>query len=188
MTENGAEHGRKVTRLSLDCGLVAHIEPLPYFVLKGIRQQANKLHPNPPEEDYRLPFPESAIPDDYKPATENPVYNRLVNEAATRRNDYVLWATARLCVNFEEDRGALITAYADRRTQFAAFVEMPEDDWEATLYCLVGNDDEMALIFRIASGQEPVTPDEVADGVRFFRRDLPGQAGQRPDRETSSIS
>lgn len=189
MTEN-QEHGRKVTRLPLDCGLVAHVEPLPYFVLKGIRRQADKLYPDPPEEPYRLPFPESAIPDDYKPATENPEYIRLVNEATIKRSEYIMRSTILLSVDFEEDQKTLTADYAARREQVAQFVDdLPGDDWEATLlHCIIGDNVETSAIYNIAIGQEPLTQEEVHEGVRWFRRDLPKPANRRLVGETPGIS
>lgn len=191
MTDNGHVQAlAKLVRYVPESGVPLLVEPLSPYTSIAISNKAWETYPNPPEEEYRLPFPESAIPNDTKPAKDNPEYVRLVNAATIKRSNFIGEKTLLLAVRPDGATvSELIERFAARRKLLSQVIDLPDDPWLATLiHCICTGVHDADNIHQIATGKAALTEEEIADGIRFFRLDVPGQAARRAAGQASGVS
>lgn len=171
-------------------GVPLLVEMLSPYTSILISQKAWGLYPNPPEEAYRLPFPESAIENDYKPASDNPEWQKLAAEAATKRSNYIVQQHILLSVEPKStSREALVEQYASRLEQLERVIDLPENRWDAVLlHCICTDRLDPDNIWQIATGRAQLTEAEIHESFRLFRVVVPGATAGRVDGEASSVS
>lgn len=157
----------KVVRLDLDSGVTIEVRPLSPFVLAGIRKRATELHPIP--DAPQKPVPNSVIEGDTYADTDDKTWRAAALRAQEAQGNYVGQQVIMLSVTVP-DQSAIMAQFEPRLKQIAEFVDLPDDEWQATLlYGVITSEKEVGLITRVATDRAPLTEEEVAEGVRYFR-------------------
>lgn len=170
----------KRIRYLLDSGIEALVTPLSAFTVKALRDRAVTVHPDPDPDDTRYRVSAEDLPDGVTlppggiAGTETIEWQQDKRDAETAQSEWLMFAVIDLAVDFG-DRDALVAQLANEREKLARYIDLPSDEWQATLrHCVLLSPNEAPDLFRIAAGQMALTEDEVAEGVRYFRPVLQG--------------
>lgn len=178
-----------IVRFETMSGVVLHITPLNIATLRAINLKANELFPYPDKKDYEVPLENAFVEGMVDSAENNPEYLKACEPIDQQRKEWADKAVFNYAVRFQDypTRESVINAFAPRLLELRKIATIQEDDYEAILHHLVltGNTiirgDKSALqaltneyidIIRIAIQTVALTPEEVTQGVRFFRADL----------------
>ena len=157
----------KVVRLDLDSGVTLDVAPLSPFVINAINKKAGQLYPVPPPP--KVPVPNSVIEGETYADTDDPEWQEAARQARQLQSMYAGEQVILLSVSVA-NQDALVKKYAARLKQLSQVIDLPEDAWQATLlHCIITSDREVALITMIARDRAPLTEEEIADGVTYFR-------------------
>lgn len=168
--------GPIVRRVLTDSGVEVDVTPLSPHALALLRAKTQELYPDPDEEQYRKPVPNSAIADDTFIDKDDPEYIRLKKTAVDKRTELLTRALRDTSLSFPAGKAALIAHFADKIKALRLFVDLPEDEWEATFWHgIIGSAADHETLVRAAENALPLTEMEVANGVRLFRYIVQGQ-------------
>jgi hypothetical protein len=172
--------GPIIRRVLLDSGVEVDIPPLSPHAYAKILLKAEALFPPPDEEDFRKPIPNAAIEGDTFIDKDDPVYKERLEVARKQQSEYIAKALQEISLEFPDGKEALIARFADKIARLRKFVDLPEDEWEATfLYGVISSVADHETILFAAQNALPLTGEEIADGLRIFRYQV---SGQRPGR------
>jgi len=190
MSDNGkgaASEGRPVI-IQYECysGVMAYVTPLNIPTLKAIQMKAQVKFPYPDKRPYQVEEENAFTPGQLSPAEDNPDY---VAEVKRIDHERALWVDRTIfdwCVSFPQfpTHEDMVRWFAPKLKLLREIAELPEDDYEATLFHLVltwnqpalsENDKLMAgvseynRLVQVAIQTVALTPAEVTAGIRFFR-------------------
>lgn len=136
------------------------------------------LYPDPDPKAYERPMPNAAIEGEMIPGDEHPEWIKLRGIQAQKQVRYINEAVIILACSQTPGKEDLILRFEGRLFEVARWVDLPESEWDATLlYAILSGKNEPEIVSNIASGDMPLTQDEVIEGVaQFFRPVLPGKA------------
>lgn len=167
----------KVVVFDLDSGETVHVRPRSFTVRRALTEKAEKLFPLPDKSEYEEEIDPSltVFPGEKKPADQNPEYRQLLIEAQVRQTSWINDQFIKLICDFPEGKGKLIKKYTDERKMLSEVIEIPADEWEATLFfCLIQTDDDRNNILKAGTSNLQLTEEEIRDGMRMFRPVLRG--------------
>ncbi len=168
--------GGIVRRVLTDSGAEVDVTPLSPHALELIRAKARDLFPDPDEEKYRKPLPNAAVEGDTYVDKQDVDYLRLKKEAVDQRTHFLTRALRDTSLTFPEGKDALVARFADKIKALRSYVDLPEDEWEATFWhAIIGSAADHETLVRAAENALPLTEMEVANGVRLFRYIVQGQ-------------
>lgn len=182
MSSNGANghlNGVIVRRLTFDSGVEGDVIPLsPHAVVK-IRQKAEELYPFPDKAAFIKPLPNSAIEGDTYFDKDDPEYKHLYREAAQLQAAYILRAICDVCLTFPRGREQLIEDFRPHLDKQRIYIDLPEDEWEATLYYgIIASPADQETVSMAAMSALPISMEEVIEGehgLRVFRYKVQGR-------------
>ena len=184
---NGATSEGRPAVIQYECysGVMAHITPLNIPTLKAIQQKAKLKFPYPDKAPYQVEQENAFVEGQLTPAEENPDY---VAECQRIDHERALWVDRAIfdwCVTFPQfpTHEDMVTHFAPKLKLLREIAELPEDDYEATLFHLVMTwnqpdykDKQLASgvseynrMVQLAIQIIALTPAEVTAGIRFFR-------------------
>lgn len=180
---------RDIVRFITASGIECHITPINMATLRAINLKAEALFPFPDATPYRLPIPDTD-PVLYDNADANPEWIKVTNEIRAKRQEWVNDAVLKYAVRFPSypTRESLIARFAADLMALRKIAELPEDDFDAVLYHLVlsGNrvtrdknnqfhtgTSDYGYVINACIQTVPLTQEEIVEGVRFFRINLP---------------
>ncbi len=171
-----------VVELLLDSGVRVLVKPLTPYTRHGVIHKLTEKYPDPEASEFEEQIegedsPGATIPVTMKENSRHEEYNALVLEAQQIRARHLFLFLIDECVIFPdyEDRDALISAYDGDRARLAAYMDLPTDTWEATLYhCIcasAGDIEEISAATRqdIDTMEAEPTEDEIFAAWRVFR-------------------
>lgn len=178
-----------IVRFETQAGVVLHITPLNLATLRAINLKANELFPYPDKKPYEVPLENAFVEGMVDSAENNPEYLKACEPVDQQRKEWTYNAVFQYAVRFQDypTRENVINAFAPRLLELRKIAIVQEDDYEAILHHLVltgntvirGNKDawqaltsEYVDVIQIAIQTVALTPEEVTQGVRFFRVDL----------------
>lgn len=168
--------GPIVREILLDSGVVVRSTTLSPHAFAKIRQRAEALFPNPNEEDFRKPIPNAAIEGDTYIDKDDPEYLRLTEAAVKGRTEFITRALRETTLDFPDGKEALIERFASKVAALREFIDLPEDEWEATFWhCIIGSAADHETLIWAAENALPLTGEEIADGLRLFRYSVQGE-------------
>lgn len=177
--------GAIVRRVLTDSGVEVDVTPLSPHALSLIRAKAAELYPAPDEKQFTKPLPNAANEGDTFVDKEDPEYIRLKAASDKARADFLTRALRDTSLSFPEGKQALIERFADKIKALRTFVELPEDEWDATFWhAVIGTAADHETLVWAAENALPLTEMEVANGVRLFRYSV---QGQKPDRMATRL-
>lgn len=169
---NGQFGGEKRFELLMDSGEIVRVAPLSIYVVRALQDKAEELFPFPDKTKYEKPVDtKKAIePGQMIPASENPEYRKLYDEAAENQQRYVSDRSIDLSVEPALGREVMIEKYKDRIAQMRDMMTLPDDAWSATLrFCVIGSRQDYTRIATAIMGQALPKEEEILDGMRIFR-------------------
>lgn len=180
---NGKQQNKiAVVELLLDSGVRVLVKPLTPYTRHGVIHRLMEKYPDPDAKEFEEQIegessPGATIPVTMKENSRHKEYQDLVLEVEKIRTRHMFNFIVNECVIFPdyESREALIAAYKDDRARLAAYMDLPKDEWEATLYhCIcasVGDINEINAITRqeIDIMEAEPTEDEILTAWRVFR-------------------
>lgn len=161
-------------------GVVIHVTPLSVFTITAIGERAEELFPYPDPAPYELPL-ENAVSETVRlPADDNPEYKKLKQPIDAERMEWQVQAVIDLACSYPAfpSREHMLAHFRPALERLKKVANLPDDEWQAVLmHCVFTGRGERQTVIDIASQHKavPLTPDEVVDGIRFFRAQIPGQ-------------
>jgi len=167
-------------------GVVVHITPINLPTLRAIQLRAEKVFPDPDPTPFQHPEENAFDPSQMTRAEDDPQYMELLNKTKSDRARWVDKAIFTYCATFPDypTSKSLIDRYYGDLTVLRSFAELPEDDYEAIVYHIVLNGNKVGVdqsgqltptssdfskIVQLAIQVIALTPDEVVEGIKFFR-------------------
>lgn len=187
MTTNGAHPNNQhtpgfepiVRRVVLDSGVEVDIAPLSPLATAKIRERAQKEYPLPDKEQYRKTLQNAANEGDTYIDEHDPEYIRLTREAQQGQAQYFAAAVRDICLSYPAGKEALIEQFKPRLEAMRSFIDLPEDEWEATFwYGIVASPADNETIVAAALSVLPISMGEVIEGengLRVFRYIVQGK-------------
>lgn len=189
MDTSGIQVAKDVIRYVTASGVEVHITPINMATLRAINLKGENLFPFPDPTPYRLPIPDTE-PVLYDNADANPEWVKISDEIKAKRQEWVNDAILKYAVKFPlfPTRESLIAHFASDLMALRKIAVLPEDDFDAVLYHLVlsgnrarrDNDNNLhtlrsdyGIIINACIQTMPLTQEEILEGVRFFRVDIP---------------
>ena len=169
-----------VIRLDLFTGVSIDITPVSQFILVGIQEKSNELYPDPDKTPFMKELPGAAIEGQQYLDDKNPEYRRLVRDVALKRNRWIKESLYRIAIEPSppESRESLIGRFSGDLEKLGGIMPLTDDAWLNTLlYAVLRHGEDMLNVDAAMMQNAPLTFDEVADGLRIFRLDLPKQNG-----------
>lgn len=176
-------------------GVVLHITPLNLATVRAVQQKAQEVYPYPEKAPYELPLENTFSPDTKDSAENNPEYVLKCAEIDKQRRIWADRAVFDYAVRFPAyaTRQDLINAFAPRLLELRKIAVLPDDDYDAILLYIIlsGNEivsnknglsdgtTEYTRVILAAMQALPLTGEEIAEGIRFFRVDLSRPFGGR---------
>lgn len=180
---NGSPQERSgpiVRELLLDSGVVVLIPPLSPIAYGKLLLKAAEEYPLPNEEEFRKPVPNAAIEGDTFIDKDDPIYKERLDLAKKKQSEYIAKVLQEVSLEFPDGKDVLIARFADKIKGLRKFIDLPEDEWEATfLYGIISSIADHETILFAAQNALPLTEEEIADGLRIFRYQV---QGKRPGR------
>jgi len=191
--DNGQFGGKIVHEHLLDSGEYIYVQPLSIYLVRALRDKAEELYPFPDKTLYerKLDDAKSLEPGQMIPAEENPDYQKLYDEAAENQQSHVNLQCIALSVEPVQGRQAMIDKYKDRVAQLRAMMDIPEDEWDATLrFCVLTSKQDFNKITNSIMGQRLPGEEDILDGMRIFRCYVRKEItnGNHPDQEPQSVA
>lgn len=184
MSNNGkkgqhAPNGAIIRRIVCDSGVEIDVAPVSPHAVAKIRQRAADVHPLPDLEQFRKPVENAAIEGDTYLDKNDPEYKRLVLEASRAQAEFIFRAIADITFSYPRGREQLIEDFRPRMQAMRAYMELPEDEWEATFwYGIIGSHADSETLTQAAMSVLPISMEEVVDGehgLRIFRHKVQGR-------------
>lgn len=177
-----------ITVYECNSGVVAFITPLNLATLRAINLKSEIVIPYPDPKPYQQELGElAAIPGTLSDPNENPEYVEKCKQVDSDRKNWVSRAIFDYAVTFPAfpTKDDLVKHFETQLAKLRMIAELPEDDYEATLFHIVltwnepaknkntGNLEPVATeygrIISLAIQTVALTPGEVTAGIRFFR-------------------
>lgn len=172
--------GPIIRRVLLDSGVEVDLPPVSPHAYAKILLKAEEVYPTPDEEEYRKSIPNAAIDGDTFIDRDDPEYKERFEQARKKQSEYIALALQEISLEFPDGKDALIERFAPKIASMRKYIDLPEDEWEATfLYGVIGSVADHETILFAAQNALPLTGEEVAEGLRIFRYQV---QGQRPGR------
>ncbi len=193
MSDNGKRattEGRPVM-IEYECysGIMAYVIPLNIPTLKAIQLKAKTRFPYPDPRPYQVEEENAFVPGTLSKPEDNPQY---VADCKAVDRERALWVDRTIfdwSVSFPQfkTRDELVAWFRPKLNALREIAELPEDDYEATLFhlVLVWNQptinessqltvgaSEYNRLIQMAIQGVALTPAEVTEGIRFFRPDV----------------
>jgi hypothetical protein len=173
-TMNGvAETLPHATELILSNGLKCWVYPVSARDRMRLIQAFNEKHPQPDKKTYERPVPadEASFENQTYAADSNPEYQLAQVEWREQLSEYV---TNAFLVGYTEfpdnDEQDLISKFARVIKRKRRVMELPADEWEATLcYALLDTPDDQRMIISAIESRLPVEWEGIIDQVAIFR-------------------
>lgn len=167
----------KTIELELDSGVCVWITPLNRYHIDALVNKANELFPLPDKKAFEEKIEDGAIAGGVViPAEENPAYVELFNEISRKQHDYKLEAMIDMCAQFPHlgSKANVIAHFADFIATQRRFMDLPEDEWQATWrYAVLRTNQDEAVVIQAMKNELPLTEAEVSEEMTLFRRLLP---------------
>jgi hypothetical protein len=193
-----------IVRFETMSGVILHITPLNIATLRAINLKSDELFPYPDKKQYEVPLENAFVEGMVDSAENNPEYLKACEPVDQQRKEWTDKAVFHYAVRFQDypTRESLINAFAPRLLELRKIALVQEDDYEAILHHLVltGNtiikgttgalqalSSEYVDVIRIAIQTVALTPEEVTQGVRFFRANLRQDTLRKVVGQASSI-
>lgn len=148
------------------------------FMIDAIKKRATELYPLPDPEPYQQPIDGALIPGDLLPAVQNPEYQKLVMAVMLQRNRYLQYAVLSAIEIPDGDdtisHGEVVALYQPVLENMRQVAIIPDNEnvFALTLhYCVLKTDEYMEIV-NAAIKEQPLSQEEVRDGLRIFRRDI----------------
>lgn len=159
-------------------GVRMHIQPLNAAIIKAIavKGEAELPYPDPTPYQHELPPPD--VPGALSDPLDDPAYKALVVAVDRQRNTRLNNALIDYAVTFPDfaNRDDLMRYFAPQREELRKIADLPDDNWEVTRdHIILSGSQDYANIIHIAAQSVELTGGEIADGIRVFRPNLPGQ-------------
>jgi hypothetical protein len=170
----------KAIELILDSGVTILVKPLSPYTRQAVFKKLADTFPYPDEKEYEEQIegsesPGATIPISDKSNVRYEEYEAIKSEADKLRNRGYLEAMVEISVEWPQSKEALIEQYKDQRSDLSAFMDLPDDEWLATLYhCLCASQGDIDEIYEAAHDQldimeaEP-SEDDIHSAWRVFR-------------------
>jgi hypothetical protein len=165
-------------------GVIFHITPLSLPTVKAIQLKSQDVYPYPDKAPYQVPDPVEVAfaPGQVSAAEDNPEYVAACKKVDSERVKWTGKAIFRYAAKMPKypTKESLLEAYGERLAQLKeiAVLEADADDDDYDLivlnFVLTGHDD-YSKIFQLAVQQLALTPEEISNGIRFFRPRIQGQ-------------
>lgn len=157
-------------KVTFPTGIKAVITPISYWFLETVRKMAEEAIPSIDPEPYKRPV-EGAAYEQYYPATNDPEYNAKMQEVEDKRARFRAMKVLDAALRFEnETRESLIEQFKEHIANQRAVIELPADEWEATLlYGVMGGQRSFMDALNLATYNKPLTTEEVAEGRATFQ-------------------
>lgn len=150
-----------------------YVPILTAFAVRAVMQRAEELYPLPDPKPFEQPLPDAVIEGDVLPASNNPEYTKAVGAVMLKRNQYLQDAIIAMLRLDGATHEEVVEAYQPDLEQLRRFgVIHSQDDFVAIMRHLVLGIDEYKAIIQSASQTQPLSQEEIRDGMRIFRRDL----------------
>lgn len=171
-------------------GVVFHITPINLPTLRAIQLKAELLYPMPDPKPYQTLEENGFAEGQLTPASDNPQYIIDCKKVEADRGRWVDRAVFDYAAQMPAYPSAqsLVTAFSHDLMRLRKVAELPDDDYEAVLFHIVLSGNTMTInssgewgasqsdyvrIIQLAIQTLALTPDEVVNGIRFFRPNLP---------------
>lgn len=187
-TETGMTGHPTIIQFETMSGVMLYITPLNLATVRAIQQKAQEVYPYPEKAPYELPLENTFSPDTKDSAENNPEYVLLCAEVDKQRRMWADRAVFDYAVRFPAypTRQDVINAFAPRLLELRKIAVLPEDDYDAILMHIIlsGNEvkagvnglmdgtTEYLRVILAAMQTLPLTGEEIANGIRFFRIDV----------------
>lgn len=165
----------KVVEFDLDSGETVHVRPRSFFVRRALTEKAEKLFPLPDKAAYEKEIDPSltVFPGEKTPADQNPEYLELVRDAKARQLTWINDQFIKLVADFPAGKEKLIKKYADELKDLGEIIDLPADEWEATLFfCLIRTETDRNRVMQAGLDNLQLEEGEVLNGLRIFRPKL----------------
>lgn len=162
----------KVVMLELDSGETVHVRPRSFFVRRALTEKAEKLFPLPDKAKYEVEIDPSltVFPGEKTPAEQNPDYQQLVLEAKAKQLAWINDQFIKLVSDFPAGKEKLIKKYADERKMLSEIMDLPTDEWEATLFfCLIRTETDRTRVMQAGLDNLQLDEGEIVGALRLFR-------------------
>lgn len=182
----------KVVEFDLDSGETVHVRPRSFFVRRALTEKAEKLFPLPEKAAYEKEIDSSltVFPGEKTPADQNPEYLELVRDAKARQLTWINDQFIKLVADFPAGKEKLIKKYADELKDLGEIIDLPTDEWEATLFfCLIRTETDRNRVMQAGLDNLQLDEGEIRDGMRMFRPQLRrhGHSNGTGQQDTRSI-
>lgn len=168
-----------------------YVPILTAFAVRAVMQRAEELYPLPDPKPFEQPLPDAVIEGDVLPAANNPEYTKAVRAVMLKRNQYLQDAIIAMLRLDGATHEEVVEAYKADLEQLRRFgVIHSQDDFVAIMRHLVLGIEEYKAIIQSASQTQPLSQEEIRDGMRIFRRDLQQHPanGNRRKKSTPDLS
>lgn len=154
------------------------------FMIDAIKKRASELYPLPDPKPYEQPIDGALVPGDVLPAVQNPEYQKLLTEVMLQRNRYLQYTVMSAIEIPDGDsddmiaHGEVVALYKTVLDSMRQAAAIPENDnvFALTLFYCVLKPDEYVEIVNAAIKEQPLSQEEIRNGLRIFRRDVHGHS------------
>lgn len=158
-------------------GVTVHITPATTRLIQTILEDAKDLYPNPDKALFMKPIVQEVggLPLAIEDETEffdgkDPEYIRQLTDAKDKQNWYLLQKLIEINCKWLPDENSLIKRFAEDLARMRkAGVELPADEWEATLWFVIVGKQDNDKLFNILTDRLPVQLEDVENELRRFR-------------------
>lgn len=165
---------RGVVQYETFSGVTLLVTPLSVVTHVAIEARVREELPDFDETPYHLPIPESAIEGATFLDEDNPEYQQKQRDLTRQRNERMRDLIFELAIEIK-DRDAVVSAYKDRLAKLKKLLALKQDDGYILLHHIaLTRQTDYDHVARIFNDRAPITMEEVADGMRIFRAELPG--------------
>lgn len=159
------------------------------FMYNAIQKRAEELYPLPDPTPFQKPVPDALIEGDMTPASQNPEYQKAVVQVMLKRNQY--WQDAVLSALEVRDtkREQIVAVFISSIEPMRQYVDMPEDNFAAVMRYCVLKPAEYIEVINSARKEQPLTQEEIREGLRIFRRVIQRDAanGHHPEQVAQGL-
>lgn len=162
----------KVIELKLSTGVELSVTPVTAFDLQALRDRARKLYPAPDAKQFEreVPAEDALVTGQKLPGDQHPEYLAQMEAVERERGDYMNAGILHLALEFKEPKADIIARYRPVLERKRAVLELPEDEWRATLlHGVLESADDLMTVLAAAQDKLPLEGGEMIGAVRLFR-------------------
>lgn len=177
----------KVIELRLSTGVELNVTPVTAFDLQALRDRARKLYPLPDAKHYErdLPAEDALVPGQKLSGEDHPEYVAAVRRAEKSQADYLNAGILHLALEFKEPKADIIDRYRPVLERKREVIDLPTDEWRATLlHGVLESPEDITTVLAAAQDNLPLEGGEMVGACRMFRpQGQRGTAGRLPERQ-----